>query len=92
MASSASCQDCFEDVRVLPIVEPELKFRKVERQIFSTDFMVSAYNAALQQAPEILNAVRMDIALNVNMIAMLNGFMWIFSVEIAISRVLIGRE
>jgi hypothetical protein len=30
-ASSASCQDFLEDIRVFPIVEPELKFRKVQR-------------------------------------------------------------
>src|SRR5262245_5330128 len=78
-AFSASCQNFFENVRVFPIVEPELKFRKVERQIFGTDFVVGAYDAALQQTPEILDAVRMDVALNVNMVKMLNGFVRIFS-------------
>lgn len=51
-----------EDVRVVPIVVPELKFRDVERQVLPADLVVRADDPALKQAPEAFNRVGVDRA------------------------------
>src|SRR6266478_3510328 len=62
---SAGCYRRTKDIDVLAIVMPELKFRDVERKIFAADLVIGADNAALKDAPETLNRVRVNGTHNV---------------------------
>jgi hypothetical protein len=53
---SAACYRRAEDIDVLPVVIAELEFSDVQRQIFLTDLVVGADNAALEDAPEALKS------------------------------------
>jgi hypothetical protein len=56
--ASASCYGAPKDVRVFTIVESELKFREVERQILLAHVMVRPDHATLEQAPEVIDIPR----------------------------------
>src|SRR5271167_2293131 len=49
VASSASCYDVFEDIRILSIVKAERKFVQVQRQILLGHFVVVADDSAFEQ-------------------------------------------
>ena len=49
-AFSASCYDFREDVRILPVVMTERKFREIEQQILLADIVKCADDPAFQQA------------------------------------------
>ena len=49
-----------EDVGVVPVVIPELKFRDVKREILLGDVVECAENAALQERPEPVNGLRVN--------------------------------
>ena len=55
---------CFS-VRILAVVVPERLFVQVPEQVKRFHAHVRAVQAALEQAPEVLQAVRVDIAANV---------------------------
>jgi hypothetical protein len=74
-SSSASCYDFGEDIRVLPVVVPKLKLRKIEREIFFAYVMVVANNSALEQGPETLDGVSVHDAAHVFFLAVVNRFM-----------------
>jgi len=59
-ASSASCYDTSEDVGVFSVVVPEGELSKVQRQILLAYLMVVPDHAALEQAPEVFQIVRVD--------------------------------
>jgi len=59
---SASCYDSLKDVRILPVIMPERKLRKVERQVVFADLVIGADHAPLQQAPEAIQVRRVDVA------------------------------
>lgn len=61
-----------EDIRVAAIIVTELKFSDIQWEIFGTDFVESADNAALHQRPEAFDGLRMDRAANVLACAMVN--------------------
>ena len=63
--ASASCYGVKEDIRILAIVEAPRKFVQVERQIFLADVVIAGDDPALQQRPEILNRVSMNISAHV---------------------------
>ena len=65
MYGSASPDSLAEDVLILPVVVPELKFGDVERKIFGADLVECADNATLKDRPEAFNRVRMDRTDNV---------------------------
>ena len=90
-ASSASCYNLVENVRVLPIVETEGKFVQVERQVLAADVVVSADHATLEQAPERFNIVGVDVAANINAVAVADDFVRIVG-NLPIGRMLIGRQ
>ena len=46
-----------ENVRVQPVVVPELKFRDVQRHIFGADLVKAANDTAFEDAPEALDCV-----------------------------------
>ena len=50
--SSASCYRLLENVRILPIVEPENELVQIQRQILRGDVMIVANDAAFDQTPE----------------------------------------
>jgi hypothetical protein len=59
---SAACYRRSENVDVLAVVVAELKFRDVQRQILLADLVIGTDNAALEDAPEALNRVRVNRA------------------------------
>src|ERR1700683_678012 len=81
-----------EDVRVTPIVIPELKFRDVQRHIFGANLVECADNAALKDRPEALNRVRVNRADNVLMFLVVNGAVAVIITQIPVSRPGVGRQ
>lgn len=73
--TSASCYHAEEDIRVLAIVKPILKLRKVQRQIFLAHIMVSADHAAFEQRPKRFHVVRVSEPAHVLTATMVDGLM-----------------
>src|SRR5450432_1040571 len=63
--SLASRNSRAEDVIVLPVVIPELKFRDVEREIFGGHLVKGTHDAALQEGPETVDGLSVDRTDNV---------------------------
>jgi hypothetical protein len=61
-----------ENVRVVPMVVAELKFRDVERHILGADLMERADDTALEDRPEAFNRVGVNRAYNVLLCAVLD--------------------
>src|ERR1700722_249280 len=57
---SADCYRRSEDIGVMAVVVPELKFSDVERQVFLADLVIAANDPALEDAPKAFNCVGMD--------------------------------
>jgi hypothetical protein len=89
---SASCYRPFKDVFVLAVVEAEGELIQVQRQIFAADVVIGADNTALQQGPKRLDAVGMDFTAYVNLVPVLDYLMGIKLAELAVGRVLVGRQ
>lgn len=83
--ASAASYRLSKDVVIVPIVESELEFREVERQIFLADVMVRPNYPALQQAPERFDIVRVDLAAHVFARAVSDDFVWKEMSQIAVS-------
>ncbi len=62
MIVSAALNSRSENIVVEAVVIFELTFRDVQRQIFTADLMITADDAALEDAPEAFNRVRVDRA------------------------------
>jgi hypothetical protein len=90
--ASATSYGYPKDVLGLPIVESEGELIQVQGQILFADVVVSAHDAALKQAPKVLNAVRVDFAAHVFAFAMPDDLMGVELAELAIGRMLVGRE
>lgn len=75
VATSASCKDCAEDVRVPAIIVAELKFLQVERQIGLTHVVVCTDDSAFEQTPERFQIIRMDLAAYIFVRLVVNVFM-----------------
>jgi hypothetical protein len=90
--ASASCYRCPEDVAVVAIVEAELKFVQVERQIFFADVMVSPDDPALEQRPERFDVVGMDFAAHVLAAAMADDFVRKEISQFVIATRFVGRD
>lgn len=58
--ASETCYSEPENVRVVPVVVPELRFRDVQRQVLGRDLVIAADDAALEQRPEAFNRVRVQ--------------------------------
>src|SRR5581483_3117787 len=90
--ASAACYRGPEDVRVLPVVMTELKFREIEWQVLGGDVVVRPDNPALEQRPEGIEVLRVDFAANVLARSMAHGLMREPSDrELRVARVLVGR-
>jgi hypothetical protein len=59
----ASADSPAENIRVMPIIVSELKFRDVKRHIFGAHLVERADNAALEDRPEALNRIRVNSAI-----------------------------
>lgn len=57
VATSASRQDCLEDIPILTVVVAEPEPGKIERQILLAYVVVGADHTAFQQSPEAFNVV-----------------------------------
>ena len=75
VANSASCYDRIENIWILSVVEPERKLIQIQRQIFTAHVMIVADDSAFQQAPKVLNRVRVNGADNILMLGMVHGLM-----------------
>jgi hypothetical protein len=64
-----------EDIGVQTVVVPKLKFSDVQRQVFMTNLMEVAHNAALDKGPEPFDCVRMNRSDDVLPLAVVNRFM-----------------
>ena len=53
---SAPCYRFAEDIRLLAIVETELKLSQIQRQVLRADIVVGADDSALEQRPKRINA------------------------------------
>lgn len=54
-----------ENVHVIAVVITKLKFRDVQRQIFTADFVEAAHDAAFQERPETVDGLSMNDAINI---------------------------
>jgi hypothetical protein len=90
--ASASCYSCAKNVCVLAIVVPELELREVQRQVFLTDMVVVANDSALQEAPKVLDIVRMNLAAYILASAVADCFVReAYRVQMGIATPFIGR-
>lgn len=89
---SAACYRGVENIDVLTVVMPELKFGDVRRQIFAADLVIGADNATLEDAPEAFNRVGMDRADNVVAAALADDPVRQIATKQPIARMLIGAE
>ena len=55
--ASAACYRGSENIDVLTVVMPELKFSDVQRKIFAADLVIGADNTALEDAPKAFNQI-----------------------------------
>jgi len=92
--ASASCYGSAKNVLVLAVVKAELKLIQIERQVFLTYVVIRADDSALQERPEILDIVRMDLSANVLLCPVIDGFVAtnVIGHSLAITRALIGRD
>jgi hypothetical protein len=92
VATSASCKDSLEDVRVLAIVMPKLKFGQIQRQIVFAHVVVRSDDSAFKQAPKRFEIVGMHFAAHVLMCLVVNVFVRKCLVQFLIASSLIGRN
>src|SRR5713226_3992988 len=59
--ASASCYRFSKDVFVLAVVVAELKLREVQRKVFLADMVIAADDSALEQTPEVLDVIGMNL-------------------------------
>lgn len=48
----------------MPIVKPMLKLIQIRVQMLNAQLVIRSHNAALKQAPDVLNVVRVNVAPN----------------------------
>jgi hypothetical protein len=90
-ASSASCYDVAEHIRIVAVIMAELELRQVERQVLLADVVVRPNDAALQQRPERFDAVGVNLPAHILASAMADGFMSkAYGVQMRVTAMLIG--
>jgi len=89
---SAPCYCLAEYVGFFPIVEPELKLRQIQRQIFLADVVMGADNYSLQQRPERINVLSVCLAAHVLAATVRYDFMWHCPLEQPVAGVFIGSD
>jgi hypothetical protein len=89
---SATTYGRAEDVRVVPVIVAELKFRNIQRQILAADLVEAAHDAALQQRLEAVNGLRMHHAIDVLPRGMIDGTVIVNLVQRIVGSVLVSRD
>jgi hypothetical protein len=89
---SASLDRRSEDVRILPVIVPELELGDIERHIFAAHFVERSYHAALEDRPEAFDSLRVDRTNDILTSRMVNGCVWIILIERIVARILISAE
>ena len=79
-----------ENVVIHPVVISELKFRDVQREIFSADLVEAAHDAALQERPKTINGLRVNGSANVLFFGMANDAMRERFPQLPVAGMLIG--
>jgi hypothetical protein len=59
-----ACYRRIENIDIVPIVESELKFRQVQREVLRTDIVICANYSPLEKSPERINRLSMNFATN----------------------------
>ena len=90
--ASASCYSRSEDVRVTAVILPELKFVQVEREIFLADIVIRPDDPALQQSPEGLDIVGVNLTANILALRVLDGLMTDAAPKVVVALVLVRRD
>lgn len=90
--ASTSCYRGSKNILVVSIVMPKLKFGDVRRQVFFTDLVIAAHDAALEDRPEALDCVGMDYADDVFASRMFNDFMRVELLDVAIAGPFVGDK
>jgi hypothetical protein len=83
-ASSVSCYNSVENIRVLAIVESKRKLVEIKRKVLRADLVVVANDGTLQQTPERFNRLRVNLAANVLIVAVVQVFVRQVFAQIAI--------
>lgn len=65
MPPFAVTKESLEDISVLALVEPPHELMEVSREMFRTHMMKRPCDSALQQAPEVLDGIGMDVSIDV---------------------------
>jgi hypothetical protein len=95
VASDRASADCYrrpEDIWVMAVVIPELKFSDIKRQILLADLVVAANDPALEDAPKALNRVGVDCADDVFASGMLDDLMWINLLDVPVAGPFVGHK
>jgi hypothetical protein len=90
--SAAAGYQQVEHLGIVAMIVAEGELSQIERQILPGEMMKAAHHAALEQGPEGFDAVGVDYALYVFMIAMADNFMWVFGFELAIGGMLVSGQ
>jgi hypothetical protein len=91
-ASSASCDYFLEDIGIVSVVVTERKFREIEREIFFAHMVEAPHDATLEQAPETINAPRMDQPAHILALTVLHRFVFVVSIKQTITGMLISGD
>jgi hypothetical protein len=92
VATSASCYDQIEYVRILSIVKSELKLIQIKWKIGFADFVIATHDAALEQRPERFNRIGVRSSYYILALAVPDYAVIVIASEQAIAAVLIGRK
>lgn len=90
--TSASPNGRAKDVRVCPVVVPKLKLVNVQLKVFLADLVERADDAALNDAPEPFDGVRVNRASNVLSATMTNDAVRVVVAQMPVCRPFIGRD
>lgn len=78
-------------ILIFPLVESECFLIEIPEQVEWFDIDVSTANGPLQQAPEVLNSIGVNVPLDVSL-SVVNDFMNVLPVQVAVGRQRIGDE
>jgi hypothetical protein len=95
VASDRASADCYrgpEDIGVVAVVIPKLKFSDVQRQILLADLVIAADDPALEDAPKAFNRVGMDRADNVFASGMFDDLVRVNLLDVAVAGPFIGDQ
>jgi hypothetical protein len=90
--ASAASYRLSKDVGILAVVVAELKFREVKRQIFLADVVIRPDDSALEQSPEGIERLSMNLTAHVLALHVINGHVREHAVQVLIAYVLIGCD